>query len=460
MSVGLKEGFRKYLEEAIGHENASVAFSALDGPASVSVRLNPGKDMPGTRQWAGIVPWSPYGRFLDVRPAFTLDPDFHGGAYYVQEASSQFAGYILAAAAGGAEHCRGMRVLDVCAAPGGKSTHYASIVGREGLVVANEINRSRAAVLADNVRKWGTGNVAVTCGDAARAAAMTEWFDAVAVDAPCSGEGMFRKSEEARQQWSEAAVVMCAERQVEIALNAFRALRRGGIFIYSTCTFNRTEDEEVLRRIGAELGDELCESADVDADASWGVVTGREGVFRTFRFFPHRVEGEGMFLAVARRAGEAERVRESRNRRSVLAAVDARTTKELSRWIDSPEPMRFMAAGDTLYGCYAGRYDDIALLSGRMAVIYSGVAMGQIFKGTLRPDGALALFADVSREAVPCRDLSAQEALRFLRKQDMDAAAFEQGVNMVTCGGLPLGFVKRIGARVNNMYPNSLRILK
>ena len=216
----------------------------------------------------------------------------------------------------------------------------------------------------------------------------------------------------------------------------------------------------MLRRIGAELGDELCESADVDADASWGVVTGREGVFRTFRFFPHRVEGEGMFLAVARRAGEAERVRESRNRRSLLAAVDARTTKELSHWVASPEAMRFMAAGDTFYGCYAGCYDDIALLSSRMAVIYSGVAMGQIFKGTLRPDGALALFADVSREAVPCRDLSAQEALRFLRKQDMDAAAFEQGVNMVTCGGLPLGFVKRIGARVNNMYPNSLRILK
>ena len=455
----LPEKFMERMRRELGAAEADALCAALEREASTSVRWNAAKH--GAAAPSGrVVEWSPLGRRLDERPAFTLDPDFHGGAYYVQEASSQFAGYILAAAAGGAEHCRGMRVLDVCAAPGGKSTHYASIVGREGLVVANEINRSRAAVLADNVRKWGTGNVAVTCGDAARAAAMTEWFDAVAVDAPCSGEGMFRKSEEARQQWSEAAVVMCAERQVEIALNAFRALRQGGIFIYSTCTFNRTEDEEVLRRIGAELGDELCESADVDADASWGVVTGREGVFRTFRFFPHRVEGEGMFLAVARRAGEAERVRESRNRRSVLAAVDVRTTKELSRWIDSPKPMRFMAAGDTLYGCYAGRYDDIALLSSRMAVIYSGVAMGQIFKGTLRPDGALALFADVSREAVPCRDLPTQEALRFLRKQDMDAAAFEQGVNMVTCGGLPLGFVKRIGARVNNMYPNSLRILK
>ena len=119
-----------------------------------------------------------------------------------------------------------------------------------------------------------------------------------------------------------------------------------------------------------------------------------------------------------------------------------------------------MSAGDTLYGCYAGRYDDIVLLSERLAVIYSGVAMGQVFKGVLRPDGALALYAGMSRGAVPCRDVSAAEALRFLRKQDMDAAGFEQGLNVVTCGGLPLGFVKRVGARVNNMYPNSLRILK
>ena len=223
---------------------------------------------------------------------------------------------------------------------------------------------------------------------------------------------------------------------------------------------DRTEDEEVLRRVAAELGDELCESESIGATPAWGVVTGREGVFRTFRFFPHRVEGEGMFLAVARRAGEAGRVRDPRVRRSVLSPVDSRTARELSRWVADADAMRFMAAGDTLYGCYADRYDDVAVLAGTLAVIYSGVAMGQVFKGALRPDGALALFAGVSRDAVPCREVSQEEALRFLRKQDMDASGFEQGLNMVTRGGLPLGFVKRVGARVNNMYSNSLRILK
>lgn len=455
----LPEKFVERMRRELGAAEAEALCAALDGRASTSVRWNDAKC--GAAQPSGrAVEWSPSGRRLDERPAFTLDPDFHGGAYYVQEASSQFAGYILTSAAGGAERCRGMRVLDMCAAPGGKATHYASLVGCGGLVVANEINRSRAAVLADNIRKWGTGNVAVTCCDSARAGSLEGWFDAVAVDAPCSGEGMFRKSEEARAQWSEAAVAMCAERQVEIAVNAFRALRRGGIFIYSTCTFNRTENENVLRRIGEVLGDGLCETPEVEADASWGVAAGREGAFRTFRFFPHRVEGEGMFLAVARRADGPERVRDPRLRRNVVSPVDSRTSKELARWVACPEAMRFMSAGDTLYGCYAGRYDDIVLLSERLAVIYSGVAMGQVFKGVLRPDGALALYAGMSRGAVPCRDVSAAEALRFLRKQDMDAAGFEQGLNVVTCGGLPLGFVKRIGARVNNMYPNSLRILK
>lgn len=455
----LPEKFVERMRLELGAAEAEALCASLEREASTSVRWNGAKR--GAAAPSGrAVGWSPLGRRLDARPAFTLDPDFHGGAYYVQEASSQFAGYILASAAGGEERCRGMRVLDMCAAPGGKSTHYASLVGSEGLVVANEINRSRASVLADNVRKWGTGNVAVACCDSARAGSLEGWFDAVAVDAPCSGEGMFRKSEEARQQWSEAAVSMCAERQVEIALNAFRALRRGGIFIYSTCTFNRTEDEGVLRRIGAELGGELCGTCDIGVDPEWGVVTGREGAFRTFRFFPHRVGGEGMFLAVAQRAGDGVRGRDPKPRRSVVSPVDARTAKELARWVGGSDEMRFMAAGDTLYGCHAGRYDDVALLSERLAVIYSGVAMGQMFKGVLRPDGALALFAGVSRGAVPCREVSPEEALRFLRKQDMDAAAFEQGINMVTRGGLPLGFVKRVGMRVNNMYPNSLRILK
>lgn len=456
----LPEQFISRMQRELGVAEAEALCAALETEPSTSVRLNPAK-MAEQKWGGGRVAWSDYGYLLGERPAFTLDPDFHAGAYYVQEASSQFAGYIVSMAVGGAEACKGQRVLDMCAAPGGKSTHYATLVGERGLVVANEINRSRAAVLADNARKWGLGNMVVTCNDSARVADFEEWFDVVAVDAPCSGEGMFRKSDEACEQWSEANVAMCAERQWEILQNAFRSLKPGGVLLYSTCTFNRTEDEDVVGRACEEFGDELLAVDDIPIGDDWGVVTGREGVFQTFRFFPHRLTGEGMFMAVARKAGLAtSRRRMPKARRKVMEAVDKRTAQELSRWVKESEQMRFFAAGDTLYGCQKEHYDEVEALAGTLAVIYSGVAMGLVFKGKLKPDGALALYAGVNHDAVACCEVDEQEALKFLRKQDMDAAQFSEGVNMVLYGGRPLGFVKRVGARVNNMYPNSLRILK
>ena len=456
----LPEQFIQRMQRELGVAEAEALCAALDTEPSTAVRLNPAKM--SEDKWGGRkVAWSEYGYLLGERPAFTLDPDFHAGAYYVQEASSQFAGYIVSMAVGGAEACKGQRVLDMCAAPGGKSTHYATLVGERGLVVANEINRSRAAVLADNARKWGLGNMVVTSNDSARVADFEEWFDVVAVDAPCSGEGMFRKSDEACEQWSEANVAMCAERQWEILQNAFQSLKPGGVLLYSTCTFNRTEDEDVVGRACEEFGDELLAVDDIPIGDDWGVVTGREGVFQTFRFFPHRLTGEGMFMAVARKAGLAtSRRRMPKARRKVMEAVDKRTAQELSRWVKESEQMRFFAAGDTLYGCRKEHYDEVEVLAGTLAVIYSGVAMGQVFKGKLKPDGALALYAGVNHDAVACCEVDEQEALKFLRKQDMDAAQFSEGVNMVLYGGRPLGFVKRVGARVNNMYPNSLRILK
>lgn len=456
----LPERFVERMRQELGEAEATALCEALATEPSTAIRLNTPK-MSCPPFEAEAVPWSADGYTLPERPAFTLDPAFHAGAYYVQEASSQFAGYILSQAVGGREQCEGLRVLDVCAAPGGKSTHYASLVGEHGLVVANEINRSRAAVLADNARKWGLGNMVVTCNDSAHLGDYEEWFDVVAIDAPCSGEGMFRKSEEACEQWSEANVRMCADRQWEIVKNVFDTLRPGGVLIYSTCTFNRDEDEALVQRICDEWGEAIEPAQEVDVAHEWGAVVGRVGAFQTFRFFPHRVKGEGMFMAVARKAGEPmSRRRMPKARREVIAAVEKRSEQELSRWVKEPKRMRFFSAGDTIYACWAEHYDEIKALSSRLAVIYSGVALGQIFKGKLKPDGALAFYVGLNRDAVATAELSLDEALQFLRKQDMSAEPFVEGVNMVLYKGLPLGFVKRVGARVNNMYPASLRILK
>ena len=452
--------FIERMQRELGEEQAKALCDALGSEPSTSVRLNALK-MSEPKWDAKKVAWSRDGYSLQSRPSFTLDTAFHAGAYYVQEASSQFAGYIFEQAMGGEEACRGRCVLDMCAAPGGKSTHYATLVGEQGLVVANEINRSRASVLSDNARKWGLANMVVTCNDSAQVAAFEQWFDMVAVDAPCSGEGMFRKSDEACEQWSEANVAMCAERQWEILQNAFAALREGGVLIYSTCTFNRSEDEDILERACAAFGDELEAVDKIFADDSWGVVVGEVGPFQTFRFFPHKLTGEGMFMAVARKAGIASsRRRNPKPRRRIVERADKASVQELSRWVQRPEQMRFFAAGDNFYGCQESQFERVEALANHLSVIYSGVCMGQLFKGRLKPDGALAFYVGLKREALPCREVDEATALNFLRKADVVSEGFADGINLVLHEGLPLGFVKRVGARINNMYPNSLRILK
>ena len=463
----LPEAFSARLLRDLGMEEGTALCAALESEAPTSVRLNPAK-IPGgpagefprgefpNLQPARSVPWCREGWYLAERPSFTFDPDFHAGAYYVQEASSQFVGHLLEGTLP-----PGARLLDLCAAPGGKTTLYASLVGADGLVVANEIDRRRASVLADNVRKWGTGNVAVTCCEAGALGDFEAWFDVVAVDAPCSGEGMFRKDPAARGEWSEANVRLCAARQDEILREAWRALKPGGTLLYSTCTFNRDEDEGTLERMLAWAEEEVVEAAPVNVEASWGVVCGRVGVFRTFRFYPHRACGEGFFVAVARKAADAgDRPRVPKGRRTILAPVDRRTAAELSRWVRNPERMHFAAVGETAYAWYAPQFEAVRMLSEALPVICSGVALGPLFKGVLKPDPALAFFPELNRDAVATAELADEEAVRYLRRQEIAAGGLTEGMNLVCVRGRGLGFAKRIGGRVNNLYPHSLRIMK
>lgn len=454
----LPEPFVARVVRDLGAAEGRALCAALDTPPAVSVRLHPLKSAPGclprVAEGAAPVPWCAEGRYLDERPSFTLDPAFHAGAYYVQEASSQFVGRL-------AGDIVGCRVLDLCAAPGGKTTLYASAVGPEGLVVANEIDRRRVQALADNVRRWGTGNVVVTCCEPRAVCDLEAWFDVVAVDAPCSGEGMFRKDDGARAEWSEGNVRLCAARQDEILREAWRALRPGGRLLYSTCTFNRDEDEGTLERFVAWAGDEVVAADAVAVDPEWGIVEGEVGPFRTFRFYPHRARGEGFFAAVACKAVDAAgRSRMPRGRRQAIQPVDRAAAAELRRWVAAPDRMRFGAVGECCYGWYAAQADAVEALSAALPVIYSGVAMGQLFKGRLRPDGALALFAELGRGALPSAELSEEEALRYLRRQEIGVGQLAEGMNLVCCDARPLGFAKRIGGRANNLYPNAWRILK
>ena len=454
----LPEKFIAALTAELGAEECRALCEALDTPATVAIRLHPNKPSKAA-EGARAIAWSEGGYYLDERPSFTTDAAFHAGAYYVQEPSSQFVGHVLRPIV---ERMPSLRLLDLCAAPGGKTTLYSSLVGCDGLVVANEINRQRAAVLADNVRKWGVGNVVVTNNDPSHFGGFEQWFDVVAVDAPCSGEGMFRKTPEARDEWNDGSAAMCAERQMKILQDIWPTLRAGGTLLYSTCTFNRTEDEGLLERFTEWVGEEELEAEDeVAIGEDWGIVCGRVGAWQTFRFMPHRAEGEGFFAAIARKSTNAGgKSRNPKSRKSILSTVDRRTATELERWVKEPQKMKWAAINDTFYGYYATHSDDIKILAEAMTVIHSGVCMGQIFKGRLKPDHSLAMFIGLNTNVVNVIEVEHKVALDYLRRGDIGVCeGMVEGINLLCAESLPLGWIKRVGNRSNNLYPNSLRIL-
>ena len=311
----IKESFRKYLEEAIGSENALIAFSAFDAPASVSVRANPFKvgKTPEGRQ----VSWCSYGRLLPERPQFTLDPHFHGGAYYVQDSSSMFVGHVFRTLAKKMDMPQGrpVRVLDLCAAPGGKTTDLITslreMFGDRFLLVSNEVMKQRVGILADNVALWGDPNVVVTSDDPRAFASLPGFFDVIVADVPCSGEGMFRKDEEAQKQWSEDNVALCEARQRRIVADVWPALAQDGLFIYSTCTFNKYENDGNMKWIADELGAEQLTQED-----SVGLC---DGILKTkygYSLVPGFVEGEGQYCGALRKTSDVEfaevRIRQQR----------------------------------------------------------------------------------------------------------------------------------------------------
>ncbi len=474
--------------ERVGREVPGLV-EALDGTEPpVSVRFNPAKPytMPAD-DTDGQVAWAEVGEtaYLARRPVFTTDPAFHGGAYYVQEAGSMFVGWLL-------RRCRdaglleadgkGLRVLDLCAAPGGKTTHLASIVAPwGGIVIANEVIRPRAKTLAENVQKWGTDHVAVVSNDPAEfGERLPDFFDLVVIDAPCSGEGMFRKDFGARAEWSPENVLLCAARQRRIVSDAWATLRPGGILIYSTCTFNTVENEENVRWVAERLGGEVLTFDHLPE----GIVPGKnaDGPTLGWHFYPHRVRSEGFFAAAIRKtaafsslaASSASKTTNSGKKRgatnSGLTPLSANELREVRRWV-STEALpaagleHFVTGGDgSVYGFSTALHEAVTtLLSGRFALLYSGVQLGELIRGSLKPAHALALYPGLNRQAIPVTELSETEALEYLRKGSsttlLPPDRLAEGLNLVTFQQIPLGWVKRIGRRYNNLYPPAWRIL-
>ena len=446
----IQEAFKAYLEEAIGRENALVAFSAFEQPASVAVRMNPFKKCGAFE--GEPVPWSRWGRILRERPMFTLDPHFHGGAYYVQDSSSMFVGEVfrqclesLAVPAG-----RPVRVLDLCAAPGGKTTDLAASLrdkfGDGFVLVANEVMKQRAGVLASNVALWGDPNVVVTSDDPSAFAALEGFFDIVVADVPCSGEGMFRKDESAQQQWSENNVALCVGRQRRIIGDMWPSLADGGVLVYSTCTFNRLENDGNVQWIMQEL----------DAEALYeGMESLYEGVIKTglgFSLVPGFVKGEGQYCSAVRKRGGVSGSRKMKPARTKSVALPERLKQCFS--IDVVLKQR----GETVIAVPASVNEDVEILASCLHVLSSGCAVGVLKGKDLVPDADMALSIILDKDAYPAVDVDRQTALAFLHRDSVVLSDAPKGFVLIRYEGVSLGFVKNLGNRCNNLHPQGRRI--
>ncbi len=420
----------------------------------VSVRWRRGES---PAQWAekcDRVAWWPAGCYLPDRRDFTRDVAMHQGRYYVQEASSMFVGHVLSHLT--ARYTAPVAMLDACAAPGGKTCVAVEALPEGSCVVANELSPQRAAVLVENVVKHGSGQVIATRGDATRYSRLSGAFDIVLCDAPCSGEGMMRKDATAREQWSQKLVDECAARQRAIVEALWSAVRPGGYMIYSTCTFNRSENELIVEHIMETLGGE---SVEIPVDPSWNITPGIATAAHCYRFLPGRTRGEGLFMAALRRPADQP----APSRRPGKGAKAAKLPAGLLDRFKDPSALELVELKSQPGCVFAVPRTDVHLLhsieSAGIEVIWAGVSAGEAAGRIYAPTQSLALSRMRSDDAFPKVEVDYPTAIEYLRRNAVTLPADSpRGYVLLTHEGAPLGFVKNLGNRANNLYPAPWRI--
>lgn len=446
----LPEEFIKYTRELMGDDRFESLATGLKDEAPVSIRLNPLKcDIAHTAITGkrSDVAWCPTGVYLNERPNFTFDPLLHAGAYYVQEASSMFVAHVLRQTVSDS-----VRMLDLCAAPGGKSTACRTFLPEDSLLISNEPMRMRANILSENMQKFGHTDVIVTNNYPRDFRKSGLIFDVILADVPCSGEGMFRKDEGAISEWSVQNVENCRRLQREIVSDIWPCLKPGGLMIYSTCTFNAHEDEENAVWIAEELGADFVEIA---VSPEWNITGPLVGDNPSYRFLPGTSEGEGLFMTVLRKHGQYD----SPTKAPANKKQNRKTDKAVSLPLTDSDDFETRERGDRLVAIpkkWADVYDAAAK---SLNVIHAGITIGTRKGKDIVPDQSLTLSARLDRSKFANVDIDYTQAINYLRKEAVALPdGTPKGFVLLTYKGLPLGFEKNIGNRANNLYPQEWKI--
>ncbi len=435
----LPKEFIERVQVDLGKESDDF-FASLKTTPPVSIRFHPHKRTDHIHNTTAI-PWCDLGYYLEERISFTSDPAFHAGSFYVQEASSMFLEKVIKQ---WIPDFKDLNVLDLCAAPGGKSTHLLSLMDGNGLLVSNEVTPARNAILRHNISKWGYSNVVVTQSRPESFTSLGTLFDVMVIDAPCSGEGLFRKDMAAIDEWSVKNTLLCSARQNHILSNVTNSLKKSGILIYSTCTFNPQENDDVIQGL---INTGQFESLKIPKVHD-GIVETKHGL----QFYPHKIKGEGFYIAALIKTDDQGIKPARRKQNKILSLSD-----QVKQWIGVPDGHRLYQNDNRQYvfpELLAAQFD---LLKEHLHIKQAGLCVGETKGKDLIPSPELALSLSLG-DNISKVDLNYDEAMEFLRCNN-SGMSLPLGWHLATYMNMGLGWLKSVQGRNNNYFPKSWRIL-
>ncbi|MCL6525146.1 MAG: hypothetical protein K6T34_10885 [Thermoflavifilum sp.] len=460
----LPEDFLKTIAQLPGVDQQRFLSAHAQTPP-VSIRLHPLK----WKKWAADtsftqylpiatrVPWAEQGYYLREKPSFLFDPLFYAGAYYVQEASSMFVDVVM-------QHWKTQRsstpalLLDLCAAPGGKSTLLLSHLQPNDLLISNETVPQRWLVLQENLIRWGYPQIILTQLEAHRFQAMPTPFDLVLVDAPCSGSGMFRKDQRMRKLWTPSSVQACSVKQQHLVRDIWPTLKPGGWLVYSTCSFSVEENEHVIDQL---IHETHAEPVQLHIPDDWGIYVSYSPKYQApgYRFYPDKLQGEGFFLSVLQKPIHSDQQAHTASflkKNQVFTVHTLAPDEVLKTYIDAHTDLSLIQHRDLIYAFPTAHLPLLHHMGLRIPIRQAGLCVGKMYR-EWTPDHGLSMLVDL-RKDVPSIALNKEQALHYMQKQAPELSGLAPGWHLVSYAGFPLGWIKSLGQRINNYYPTAWRI--